>query len=322
MTEPALQATGLSKSFRLRGGRGNVPALRDVDLVVPAGDAVGLVGESGSGKSTFARIAAGLVVASSGRLRVSGKDVGGLTHARRRRLGVDVQMVFQDPRSSLNPRLTVLRSIAEPLAARGLPRARTDVLALLDRVGLPAMLADRHPHELSGGQCQRVAIARAIATSPALIVADEPVSSLDVSAQAQILNLLKDIQQQTTTAVLLISHDLGVVRFFCDQIYVLYVGQVVEHGRTDDVLALPRHPYTQALASAAPSLPLLEGPPRILLAGDPPRPEQLPSGCTFHTRCPVRIGPVCDDLEPPFHGTDTGSARCHLLDQTPVTSAR
>ena len=309
--EAPLRARGVSKAFRLRDGSGEVHALRDVDLDVAPGAAVGLVGESGSGKTTFGRIAAGLLAPSDGQLSVARR--GGTSGRGRRQDRPDVQMIYQDPRSSLNPRLTVARCIAEPLTARGLPATRDQVLSLIERVGLPAAAASRRAHELSGGQCQRVAIARAIAAGPRLIIADEPVSALDISIQAQVLNLLKDLQEETGTAVLLISHDLGVIRFFCESLYVLYLGQVVEQGRTESVLRSPQHPYTQALASAAPAFSFLDREPRIVLRGEPPRPEQPPAGCAFHTRCHRRIGTVCDVEMPLPWPTATGWSRCHLL---------
>ena len=310
---PVLQASGVSRTFRLRGGRGEVHALRDVDLRIGPGASVGLVGESGSGKSTLARVVAGLLRPTSGQLRLLGADVSRASERQRRRLGRHVQMIFQDPRGSLNPRLPVRRIVAEPLQTHGLPSGRREIEALLDRCGLAARSADLFPHQLSGGQCQRVGIARAIAARPKLIVADEPVSALDVSVQAQILNLLKDLRDELGTAFLFISHDLGVVRFFCDRVSVLYLGTVMEEGDTRTVFATPRHPYTQALESAAPAVRLAERRERIVLTGDPPRPEQPPSGCPFHTRCHVRIGPVCDEVEPPAHPTAAGQARCHLL---------
>ncbi|HWM75830.1 MAG TPA: ABC transporter ATP-binding protein [Nocardioides sp.] len=312
----ALFASGLTKVFKQRDGSGHVHALRGVDLEVAAGATVGLVGESGSGKTTFGRIAAGLTHPTGGRIELPG-DPGGRGRWGRRRPS-DVQMIFQDPRSSLDPRLPVAESIAEPLLARGLSAARNDVMSLIERVGLPGAIADQRPHELSGGQCQRVAIARAVAVRPKLIIADEPVSALDLSIQAQVLNLLKDLQEEFGTAVLLISHDLGVVRFFCADLYVLYLGQVVERGATEAVLRDPRHPYTEALASAAPSFSFGQETTRIVLAGDPPRPENPPTGCAFHTRCHRRIGQVCDDQAPLEWPTQTGSSRCHLLADSPA----
>ncbi|WP_220448518.1 oligopeptide/dipeptide ABC transporter ATP-binding protein [Nonomuraea mesophila] len=314
-TSPVLRAANLSRSFRVRGTGQEVRALRGVDLTVPAGSAVGLVGESGSGKSTFARIVAGLLQPSSGELELMGTGVAGLPERRRRRLAVPIQMIFQNPRASLNPRLPVHRCVAEPLLAQGRRPGRQEVLGLLDRVGLPARVADLHAHELSGGQCQRVAIARAVAARPALIVADEPVSALDVSVQAQVLNLLKDIQEESGTSFLFISHDLGVVRFFCDEVNVLYLGQIVERGDAESVFADPRHPYTEALASAVPDVSDVSGadrPRRIVLNGEPPRPEQPPPGCAFHTRCHRRIGPICDETAPELLPIATGLARCHL----------
>lgn len=319
---PVLAASGLTRTFRLRGGGGEVQALRGVDLSVGEGASVGLVGESGSGKSTLARMVAGLLRPTAGSLRLLGTEMADASERRRRALSRDVQMIFQDPRASLNPRLPIHRTVAEPLRTHGLPAGRAEVVRLLDRVGLPSRVAELYPHQLSGGQCQRVGIARAIAAGPRLIVADEPVSALDVSVQAQILNLLTDLREELGTAFLFISHDLGVVRFFCSQVAVLYLGQVMEAGPTETVFAAPRHPYTQALESAAPSVRLAERRSRIVLQGDPPRPEDPPPGCSFHTRCPVRIGPVCDETEPAPHPAGDGFARCHLLTTAAGTASR
>lgn len=316
VSTPVLDVTHLTRTFRIRGGRGYVRALDGVHLQVPAGASVGLVGESGSGKSTLARIVAGLIKPTSGSIRLIGADAGELSARRRRTLGRDVQMIFQDPRASLNPRLPVRRIIAEPLVTHGLSSSAGRIAELLDMVGLPRRFADHYPHQLSGGQCQRVGIARAIAVRPRLIVADEPVSALDISVQAQILNLLKGFQEELGTAFLFISHDLGVVRFFSERVAVMYLGRIVEEGETETVFAAPRHPYTQALESAAPAVRFAERRERIVLAGEPPKPEEPPGGCPFHTRCHRRIGPVCDDVEPVAIPVGDGYAVCHLLDDT------
>lgn len=312
-SDVVLSARGITRTFRARGSGERIHALRGLDLEVPRGAAVGLVGESGCGKSTFARIAAGLLDADGGELQLLGQDGRRRGRGSRGRPTGRVQMIFQDPRASLDPRMSVARIVAEPRQARHLPAGRDVIRELLDRVGLDAGFVNRYPHELSGGQCQRVAIARAISAEPDLIIADEPVSALDVSVQAQVLNLLKDLQESTNAAVLLISHDLGVIRFFCDDVHVVYLGRVVEHGDTTSVLSEPQHPYTEALASAAPAVSLVERPQRIVLLGDPPRPERPPSGCAFHSRCHRRIGPICDEQDPSLVATPSGAARCHLL---------
>ena len=313
-TEPTavLRVEQLTQSFRIRGSNRRVQALRGVDLTVVEGSSVGIVGESGSGKSTLGRAIVGLERPTGGTIEILGTDV--LKRSSRQRLSIEggVQMIFQDPRMSLNPRLPMWRCVAEPLLARKLPASRPVVDALLERVGLASRYGDMFAHQLSGGQCQRVAIALAVAARPKLIVADEPVSALDVSVQAQILNLLKDIQQEFETSFVFISHDLGVVRFFCDRVSVLYLGQVLESGPTQSVLTEPQHPYTEVLASASPTLQLAERKEQLLVAGEPPRPDQPPAGCSFHARCPRRIGPVCDDVPPESYPTDDGFARCHL----------
>jgi peptide/nickel transport system ATP-binding protein/oligopeptide transport system ATP-binding protein len=223
-------------------------------------------------------------------------------------------MIFQDSRASMNPRLSVRQIVAEPLVTHGLDASRTHVIELLERVGLSERFADLYPHQLSGGQRQRVAIARAVSIRPRLIVADEPVSALDISVQAQVLNLLKDLQRELGTAYLFISHDLGVVRFFCDRVSVLYLGRVLEEGHAGSLLTRPRHPYTRALASAAPTVRAADRRERIVLAGELPSPEHPPSGCCFHPRCPERIGAVCAESEPGRTPVEGGAARCHLLD--------
>ena len=221
-------------------------------------------------------------------------------------------MISRNPRASIDPKLPIWRAVAEPLRIGGHSARRQDVDDLLDRAGLSASYGDMYAHQLSGGQCQRVAIARAVAAKPKLIVADEPVSALDVSVQAQILNLLKDIQEDSGTSFLFISHDLGVVRFFCDEVAVLYLGQVQEYGSTESILTDPAHPYTRALASASPTLFSEAARERIILTGEPPKPDNPPGGCVFHERCHLRIGAICDTVSPPTYSTPSGEARCHL----------
>ena len=299
-----IEAQGIGKSFPVRGlfRRGTVGALRGVSLTVSAGEAVGLVGESGSGKSTLGRVMLGLLPPTQGRVLVDGQDLAAMDGAALRTLRRRMQLVFQDPYSSLDPRRRVGAQVADGLAVHGLlPRGerRARVEALFAQVGLPPAHADRFPHEFSGGQRQRVAIARALATGPDLLVADEPVSALDVSVQAQVVALLADLRTRLGLAMLFISHDLPVVRSLCDRVVVLYLGRVMEEGTVAAVFGAPRHPYTEALLSAAPSLDPSARKERIILQGDPPSPAAPPSGCVFRTRCPRAI-PACAAAVPPL----------------------
>ena len=293
-----IAAEAVSKSFPLRGlfRRGAVRAVQDVTLAVPSGQALGLVGESGSGKSTLGRLVLGLLPPSSGRVVVDGQDLATASPANLRRLRRRMQLVFQDPYSSLDPRRRVGAQIADGLEIHGLPREGR-VAALLEQVGLPPDHSGRFPHEFSGGQRQRIAIARALATAPDLVVADEPVSALDVSVQAQVLTLLADLRTRLGLALLFISHDLPVVHSLCDRVVVLYLGRVMEAGAVADVFRRPLHPYTQALLAAAPRLALAQRRARILLSGEPPSPVAQPSGCVFRTRCP-RALPECAEAVP------------------------
>ena len=301
-----VEAENLSKQFAGRGllglGARPVRALSDVSLSVARGEAVGVVGESGSGKSTIGRILLGLTPPSSGRVRFDGVEVTGMTGKPARALRRRMQLVFQDPYGSLDPRRRVSAQIADGLQAHDLAtRAQLPqrIAALLDQVGLPPSHADRFPHEFSGGQRQRIGIARALAVDPDFLVADEPVSALDVSVQAQVLALLADLRLRLGLAMLFISHDLSVVRSLCERVVVLYLGRVMEQGPVAEVLRHPRHPYTAALLSAAPSIDPIRRRQRILLRGEPPSPANPPSGCVFRTRCPWAI-PACADAVPPL----------------------
>ena len=284
-------------------GRGRpVQAVTDVSLTVARGEAVGLVGESGSGKSTIGRLLLGLLPPSEGRVLIEGADLNRARGAELRAMRRRMQLVFQDPYSSLDPRRRIGEQIADGLGIHGIcpPAERpARVQALLEQVGLSAAQAERFPHEFSGGQRQRVGIARALATQPEFLVADEPVSALDVSVQAQVLALLADLRTRLGLGMLFISHDLHVVRSLCDRVLVLYLGRVMEEGPAHEVLERPAHPYTRALLSAAPSLDAMRRRTRILLAGDPPSPADPPSGCVFRTRCPWALDACAEAVPTP-----------------------
>jgi oligopeptide/dipeptide ABC transporter ATP-binding protein len=327
-----VQAENLSKQFAGRGvfgfGAKPVRALSNVTLSVARSEAVGVVGESGSGKSTIGRILLGLTPASSGSVHFDGVKVAGVTGRTARALRRRMQLVFQDPYSSLDPRRRVSAQIADGLLAHGLAtRAELPkrIAALLDQVGLPPSHADRFPHEFSGGQRQRIGIARALSVGPDFLVADEPVSALDVSIQAQVLALLADLRVRLGLAMLFISHDLSVVRSLCDRVVVLYLGRIMEEGSVDEVLGHPRHPYTAALLSAAPSIDPIRRRQRILLHGDPPSPANPPSGCVFRTRCPWVL-PACADAVPPSQDVGSGHRvaciRSHERDFAPSAGMR
>jgi oligopeptide/dipeptide ABC transporter ATP-binding protein len=299
-----VEAENLTRRFGERRllGRKPTQAVSGVSLAISSGEAVGLVGESGSGKSTIGRLLLGLLEPSEGSVRLDGRDIAQLSGQELRRLRRRVQLVFQDPYSSLDPRRRVGAQITDGLAIHNVvpPEQRpARVRALLEQVGLDPTHADRYPHEFSGGQRQRVGIARALATGPDFIVADEPVSALDVSVQAQVLALLAGLRQRLGLALLFISHDLPVVRSLCDRVIVLYLGRIMEEGPVAEVMERPRHPYTRALLSAAPSIDTAGRRRRIVLQGDPPSPSHVPSGCVFRTRCPWAMA-ACAETAPPL----------------------
>ncbi|MEJ0018817.1 MAG: oligopeptide/dipeptide ABC transporter ATP-binding protein [Acetobacteraceae bacterium] len=296
MSQPALLvAEGISRRFGggfWVGGPPAIQAVTSVDLTLARGDAVGLVGESGSGKSTIGRLLLGLLAPNEGRVLFDGTDLRHTSVPQMRQMRRRMQLIFQDPYSSLNPRRRVGAQIADGLSIHGLT-TRTErsgrVEELLLQVGLAPEHAQRFPHEFSGGQRQRIGIARALATGPDFLVADEPVSALDVSVQAQVLALLADLRTRLNLTMVFISHDLSAVRHLCDQVVVLYLGRVMEQGRTAEVFSAPRHPYTRALLSAAPSLTRGRMHRRVLLKGEPPSPANPPPGCVFQTRCPYAL---------------------------------
>ena len=303
--EPLLAASGLEKRYAVRRGlfgsrTASLPALRGVDFEISSGRTLGFVGESGSGKTTVGRIVARLTDPDAGSIRFGGEDWLALRGRELRRRRRDLQVVFQDPQTSLNPRMRAADQIAEPLRVQGLARGRSlreRVRELLSDVGLPPEAGDRLPRELSGGQRQRVAIARALATRPRLVVCDEPVSALDVSVAAQIVNLLLDLRERAGLSYLFISHDLAVVSRIADRIAVLYLGRIVEEGPTDEVGTRPLHPYTYALVAAAPNPDPSAPPTALVLAGEPPSAAEPPPGCPFHPRCPI-ARPRCGQERP------------------------
>jgi peptide/nickel transport system ATP-binding protein len=320
-----LSVQGLKVHFPIRSGIvlnrtvGAVRAVDGVDLEIEEGTTLGLVGESGCGKSTLGRALLRLAPVTEGRVVFDGVDVAGLRGGQLRRIRQDMQMVFQDPLASLNPRQSVETILTEPLRAHGIPYdRRTRVRELLDQVGLPPSAAQKYPHEFSGGQRQRIGIARAIALEPRFVITDEPVSALDVSIQAQVLNLLEELQQKLGLTYLVIAHDLAVVRHVSDEVAVMYLGGIVEQAPSDDLYSEPLHPYTKALMSAVPVPdPRIEATrERILLQGDLPSPANPPSGCRFHTRCPFRQETRCDTERPALREIGQGHlVACHYAEE-------
>ncbi len=321
-TRPLLEVSGLTKHFTLQRGLTGRPkrVLRAVDgisFAIAAGETLGLVGETGCGKSTAGRTVLQLYRPTAGSVQFDGIELTGLRSGPMRRMRPQLQIIFQDPLASINPRMTIGTTLAESVrmdASAAPGTTRTRIHELLDAVGLSRTCVDRYAHELSGGQRQRVGIARALAARPRLIVADEPISALDVSVQAQIINLLEDLQRELTLTYLFIAHDLAVVRHVSSRVAVMYLGKIVELASRTDLYERPMHPYTQALLSAVPvANPQIEAVrQRIILRGDVPNPANPPSGCRFRTRC-WRAESICADVEPTL--TDAGGDHafaCHF----------
>ena len=316
----------LVKHFPVRKGvfsrtAGAVRAVDGISFTIPRGQTLSLVGESGSGKTTAGRAILRLIEPTAGRVQFDGIDITALDRARLRRVRKRMQLIFQDPYGSLNPRMTVNSVLAEALRVHGLAsrRERRDrVVGLLDLVGLLPEAADRYPNEFSGGQRQRIGIARALAVEPDLIVADEPVSALDVSIQAQILNLLEDLQEKLGLTYLFIGHDLGVIRHISDRVAVMYLGRIVELGSGDDIFGHPVHPYTKALLSAVPVPDPETKRRRLVLEGDVPSPIHPPSGCHFHPRCPDCDAALCLKNDTRLVEVSPGhQVACHLHARLP-----
>lgn len=321
--KPLLKVEGLKKYFPIKKGLlgrtvGHVKAVDDISFYVNKGETLGIVGESGCGKSTTGRVLMRLLEPTEGTVEFDGKELTSLSSTEMRKMRRDIQMVFQDPYASLNPRHTIGKILEEPLLVHGISNAqerKKSVVKFLEIVGLSAFHAKRYPHQFSGGQRQRIGIARALMTNPKLIIADEPVSALDVSIQAQVLNLMQDLQKEFDLTYIFIAHDLGVVRHISDRVGVMYLGKMVELAPSEQLYATPLHPYTKALLSAVPVPDPDYVKEQVMIDGDIPSPANPPSGCTFHTRCPFKMD-ICTKVLPQLIEHENGqSVACHLYSE-------
>lgn len=314
-TENILEVSHLKKTFHIKspdGKKGLLRAVDDVSFTIKKGETFSLVGESGCGKSTLGRTLLGLYTPDQGsEILFNGEDITKFSKSKRKNFAKKAQLIFQDPSACLNPRRTIKQILLEPFKIHKIPNGEAKIKELMDMVGLANRFLDRFPHEMSGGQKQRVGIARALALDPELIVCDEPVSALDVSIQAQVINLLEDLQKQLNLTYLFISHDLSVVHHISDRVAVMYLGKIVELSTRDQLYEKTQHPYTKSLLSSVPDI-TDEHREKIILTGDVPSPSNPPAGCRFHTRCPVAMD-ICKTQEPNFIETDSKHfAACHL----------
>ncbi|WP_066370236.1 ABC transporter ATP-binding protein [Neobacillus fumarioli] len=322
MSELLLEVNGLKKYFPITGGifgrvKGEVKAVDDVSFYVKKGETLGIVGESGCGKSTTGRLLMRLIEASDGRIIFEDKEITSMSKSDLRKVRRDIQMVFQDPYASLNPRHSIEKILEEPLIVHGIgtkEERKKRVKEMLEVVGLSSYHAKRYPHQFSGGQRQRIGIARALMTKPKLIIADEPVSALDVSIQAQVLNLMKDIQKEFQLTYIFIAHDLGVVRHISDRVGVMYLGRLIELADSEELYENPKHPYIKALLSAVPIPDPDLKKQTILIEGELPSPANPPSGCAFHTRCSECMD-ICKTTRPKEHESNGHYVACHLYNE-------
>ena len=327
MSDILLKAEGLKKHFNGGGGflaeTKVVRAVDGVSIEVRRGETFAIVGESGCGKSTLARLLMRLLEPTEGAIAFEGRDIAGIRGRDLRELRRDMQFVFQDPFSSLNPRMSVGKLVGEPIETHrpelSRMQRRAEVARLLRTVGLRPEHADRYPHEFSGGQRQRIGIARALASNPRLVIGDEPVSALDVSVQAQVVNLLHDLKSRFDMTLVIIAHDLAVIRHMSDRVAVMYLGQVVESGPTDEIFARPRHPYTMALLSAIPEAAHGRAKTRLALSGETPSPANPPSGCRFHTRCPFAREDCAARIPELRPAADETRVACHYWQEIAAT---
>jgi len=322
VSELLLEVNGLKKYFPITGGifgrvKGEVKAVDDVSFYVKKAETLGIVGESGCGKSTTGRLLMRLIEASDGRIIFEDKEITSMSKSDLRKVRRDIQMVFQDPYASLNPRHSIEKILEEPLIVHGIgtkEERKKRVKEMLEVVGLSSYHAKRYPHQFSGGQRQRIGIARALMTKPKLIIADEPVSALDVSIQAQVLNLMKDIQKEFQLTYIFIAHDLGVVRHISDRVGVMYLGRLIELADSEELYENPKHPYTKALLSAVPIPDPDLKKQTILIEGELPSPANPPSGCAFHTRCSECMD-ICKTTRPKEHESNGHYVACHLYNE-------